>query len=328
MTIGRRQFLVALTGLSLASPLADAQQRGKIARIGRLSPGSIAFDARNFGALKQGLGDLGWIEGQNIAFESRFADGKLDQLPALAAELVSLKVDIIIAGSSPGILAARNATTTIPIVMVTTGDPVTGGLVPGLAHPGGNLTGVTVLSQELSGKLLELLKRAVPRISRVGILGGQAYPSKQLASGVMQRVAHTLAMTLHPVDALTPIGIDGAFTAMSKERVQGLLVLPDPFFTSQQERITSLAAKYRLPAAYELSEFVDHGGLMFYGATLQEMYRHAATYVDKILKGANPADLPVEQPTKFELVINLKAAKQIGLTIPQSVLLRADRVIE
>jgi len=326
----RRELLIAMGAGALAAPLASLAQQplAKVRRIGRLAPATPAFTSLPDEGFVQGMRELGWVEGGNIASEYRYANGVLERLPALAAELVRLKVEVILAGSTPAIVAAKNATATIPIVMVTTGDPVAGGLVASLAHPGGNVTGVTALSQELGGKALDLLKQAVPGISRVAVLGGPAYPSMGTGARAIESAARALGVTLQTIVARTPAEIDGAFAAMRQQRVDGLLVLPDPMFNVDQNRIPALAARHRLPAIYELREFVDAGGLMFYGATLRDMYRRAAVFVDRILKGAKPGELPIEQPTKFELVINLKAAKALGIKIPQSLLVRADRVIE
>jgi putative ABC transport system substrate-binding protein len=326
----RRELLIAMGAGALATPLASFAQQpaAKVRRIGRLAPATSAFTSLPDEGFRQGMRELGWSEGANFATEYRYADGVLERLPALAAELVRLKVEVIVAGSTPAIVAAKNATATIPIVMITTGDPVAGGLVASLAHPGGNVTGVTALGQELGGKALDLLKEAVPNISRVAVLGGPAYPSMGTGAQAIESAARALGVTLQTVVVRTPAEIDGAFAAMREQRAGGLLVLPDPMFNIQTSRIPELAARHRLPAIYELSEFVDAGGLMFYGAALRDMYRRAATFVDKILRGAKPGDLPIEQPTQFELDINLKAAKALGIKIPQSLLVRADRVIE
>jgi putative ABC transport system substrate-binding protein len=327
--MNRRELLIAMGAGALAAPLASLAQQpaAKVRRIGRLAPATSAFTSLPDEGFRQGMRELGWSEGGNIASEYRYANGVLERLPALAAELVRLKVEVIVAGSTPAIVAAKNASATIPIVMVTSADPVAAGLVASLAHPGGNVTGVTALGQELGGKALDLLKQAVPGISRVAVLGGPAYPLGTGARAI-ESAARALGVTLQTIVVRTPAEIDGAFAAMREQRIDGLLVLPDPMFTIQNRRIPELAARHRLPAIYELSEFVDAGGLMFYGAALRDMYRRAATFVDKILRGAKPGDLPIEQPTQFELVINLKAAKALGIRIPQSLLVRADRVIE
>ena len=270
----------------------------------------------------------GYVEEQNITLEPRYAEGKIERLAGFAAELVRLKADVIVVGSTPGIIAVKNTTGAIPIVMVTTGDPVAGGLVASLARPGGNITGLTALGQELSGKRLELLKEAVPKVSRVAVLSNPTNPDSGMSLKGMELAARALGVQFRVQEVHDPAELDKAFQATTREGAKALMVLPDAMFVSQRERIVTLSAKSRLPAMYPHEEFVDAGGLMFYGASLADMWRRAATYVDKILKGAKPADLPVEQPKKFALIINLKAAKQIGLTIPPNVLVRADRVIK
>jgi putative ABC transport system substrate-binding protein len=265
--------------------------------------------------------------GQNIILEPRYAEGKPERLSSLAAELVRLKVEVIVAGSTPGVMAAKSATEAIPIVIVTTGDPVAGGLVASLAHPGGNITGLTALGQELAGKRLEVLKDAVPKISRVAVLSNPMNPDSGLSLKGVEVAARALGLQVRVQEIRDPADLDKAFEAMVREGAKALMVLPDPMYVSEARRIVVLSAKSRLPAMYAHKEFVDAAGLLFYGASLGDMWRRAAIYVDKMLKGAKPADLPVEQPRKFEFVINLKAAKQIGLTIPPNVLARADSVI-
>jgi putative ABC transport system substrate-binding protein len=282
----------------------------------------------NIEAFRKGLRDLGWVEGRNFAIEPRFADGKPERLPELAAQLVREKVDIILVGSTPGTRAAMKATGTIPIVMVTTGDPVGGGLVASLARPGSNVTGVTALAEVLSVKRIELLKVTVPGTSRVAVLANPISPYTEPFLREREAAARALGLQLHVVEAPDPAKLEQAFAAMTRERAGALMVLSDVMFINQRKRIVELAAKNRLPAVYPEREFVRAGGLMFYGASLVDMYAHAAVYVDKILKGTKPADLPVEQPTKLELVINLKTAKALGLTIPPSVLARADQVVQ
>jgi putative ABC transport system substrate-binding protein len=325
----RRKLLIAIGAGAFAAPLAPfAQQRGKMVRIGLLYPTSAVEGARNIEALRRGLLDLGWVEGRNIAFEDRFADGKPEQLTAFAAELVGLNVDVIVTGSSAGALAAKKATTSIPIVMSTGGDPVAGGLVGSLARPGGNLTGVTSLIEELSAKRLELLKEAVPGLARVAVLFNPDFPDNAPSLQGLQGAARALGVQLRFVEARDPAEFDKAFAAINKARAKALMVLPDIMFTTHRVRLVERVAKLRLPAIYPLSPFMDSGGLMFYGASLPDMFLRAATYVDKILKGAKPSDLPVEQATKFELIINLKTAKALGIGIPRKLVLRADRVIE
>jgi putative tryptophan/tyrosine transport system substrate-binding protein len=277
-------------------------------------------------ALRQGLREHGYVEEQNI--EPRYAEGNIERLAGFAAELVRLKADVIVVGSTPGIIAVKNTTGAIPIVMVTTGDPVAGGLVASLARPGGNITGLTALGQELSGKRLEVLKEAVPKVSLVAVLSNPTNPDSELSLKGMEVAARALGVHIRLQEVRDPTEFDKAFEATIRGGARALMVLPDPMFVSQAGRIVALSAKSRLPTMYAHREFVDAGGLMFYGASLADMWRRATTYVDKILKGTKPADLPVEQPKKFEFIINLKAAKQIGLTIPPNVLVRADRVIQ
>ncbi len=328
--MSRRVGLVVALALSiLSAPLSSAaQQRGKVPRIGFLGGASPSAAAHLVDALRQGLRDLGYVEGQNIAIEYRFAEGKAERLPDLAAELVRLKVDVIVAPNPPGALAAKNATTTIPIVMAIAGDPVGLGLVASLARPGGNVTGLSNVSVELAPKQLQLLKQAVPKVSRVAVLWNPGNKANALSFRELEVAARSLGVQLQPLEAQSPDDFDSAFAAMTRERAGALVVFPDALVLLHQRRIVDLAAKRRLPAMYALREAVDAGGLMSYSPSFTDLFRRAATYVDKILKGAKPADLPVEQPTKFEFVINLKTAKALGLTIPQSVLIRADQVIQ
>ena len=326
----RRDFLIA-AGALLAAPLAaEAQQAAKIARIGFLGNSTTALGhLRN--AFLQGMRDLGYVEGRNLVIEYRYAEGQLERFPALAAELVALKVEVLVAPPTPAAQAAKRATTTIPIVFAGAGDPVTSGLVTSLARPGGNITGLSGLSPELVGKCLEQLKQAVPGVSRVAVLwqpGGQGERAEKDMLKEAEVAARALGMRLQFVEARGTADFDRAFSDMTKARAGALTVLPSSMFNTERRRLADLAAKSRLPAVYQLREYVDAGGLMAYGANLADLNRRAAAYVDKILKGAKPADLPVEQATKFELVINLKTAKSLGLTIPQTVLLRADEVIQ
>jgi putative tryptophan/tyrosine transport system substrate-binding protein len=329
--ITRRAFVGALTGGLLAAPLAaSAQQAGKVWRIGLLggySPTSPE-GSRAWEAFFQGLRELGYVEGQNILIEGRFYGDRTERLPALAAELVRLKVDVIVAQGPPAPEAAQRATSTIPIVMTVHQDPVGSGLVASLARPGRNVTGLSVLSTELVGKRLQLLKEAVPGLSRVAVLSDPTHPTAALQLREAEVAARSLKVQLQVLEARAPSDFANAFSAMTKDRAGGLIALGGLMFFVQRTRIVELAAQSRLPAIYGAKEFAEAGGLMAYGPNIRESYRRAATYVDKILKGAKPGDLPVEQPTKFELVINLKTAKALGLTIPQSLLLRADRVIE
>ena len=329
----RRKILSAvLTILFLAAVNpAQAQQPKKVPRIGYLSSFDPASESTRSEAIRLALRELGYIEGQNIAIEYRYTEGKLDRVPELAAELVRLKVDIIVvAGGAPLIRAAKNATKTIPIVMVGGGpDPVEAGLVESLARPGGNVTGITNLSRELGGKRLELLKEAVPKVARVAVLYDPTAPASVLElKEVLPVAARALGLTIQPWEVRAADGFERVFAALNKQRPDGLYVPGGPLMRANQKRIVGFALKSRLPSMYNNREYVDAGGLMSYGADLADSYRRVAYFVDRILKGAKPADLPVEQPTKFELVINLKTAKQIGLTIPPEVLARANRLIK
>ena len=313
--------------LALSLP-ARAQQPAKLPRIGYLDAASISSEAARNRAFRQGLGELGYVEGKNIVIEWRSAEEKPDLLPALAAELVRLKVDVIVTSGSSVTRAAKAATHTIPIVMAQDNDPVGNGFVASLARPGRNITGLATLAPEISGKRLELLKEIVPKISRVAVLGTSSAPSNTQNLKETELAAGAFGMKLQYLDVLSPKDIETAFQAAGKERADAVLALGGFVLASQRAQIAVLAVKSRLPVISWRSDFVEAGGLMSYGVSLPDLDRRAATYVDKILKGAKPADLPVAQPTKFELVINLKAAKQIGLTIPPNVLARADRVIK
>ena len=326
----RRAFIGTLAGL-LAAPLAaEAQQAARIPRIGWLG-GSLAGKSHMTEAFLQGLRDLGYVEGRNVVIEYRDAEGKLERLPALAAELVALKVDVILAGGTAQALAAKQATRTIPIVFTAVVDPVADGLVTSLARPGGNVTGVSSLVSELVGKWLELLKQAVPGISRVAVLWHPGTLGERTEKDMLkgaEAAARALGVRLQFVEARGPADFERAFSDMTRARAGALTVLPSNMFLGERRRLVDLAAKNRLPAVYPWREAVDAGGFMAYGANTADVFRRAATYVDKILKGAKAADLPVEQPTKFDLVINLKTAKALGLTIPPSLLQRADEVIQ
>jgi putative ABC transport system substrate-binding protein len=328
----RRAFISGITGGLLAAPrAAEAQQAAKIARIGFLSL-NLAPNRHLHGAFRQALRDLGYVDGRNVVIEIRDAEGKPERLPALAAELVALKVDVIVTGGGTlPALAAKQATKTIPIVFASAPDPVKDGLVTSLAQPGGNVTGSSNLNTELVGKCLEQLKQAVPRVSRVAVLKQPGAMDERTDKDMLKGAdvaARALGVRLQVVEAQGPADIDRAFSDMTRARAGALTVLPSATFFGERRRLVDLAAKNRLPAAYPQREFVDAGGLMAYGPNLADLFRRAATYVDKILKGAKPGDLPIEQPTKFELVINLKTAKALGLTIPPSLLARADQVIE
>jgi putative tryptophan/tyrosine transport system substrate-binding protein len=317
--------IFAVVILAFVHP-AEAQQPKKVPRIGYLGTGSRSSAVVE--AFQQELHDLGYIEGQNITVEYRSTEGMAERLPNLVAELVQLKVDIIVVGGSPATQAAKNATQTIPIVMTNVTGPVEIGLVASLAHPGGNVTGLSNVGSDLGGKQLELLKEAFPKISRVAVLWDSAIRGNALWLGEMKVTAEALRITLQPVDVHRPDDFEHAFSAIKKEHASALSALRNAVTSIYRPRIVDFAAKSRLPAMYPDREFVEIGGLMSYGPNFADLYRRAATYVDKILKGTKPADLPVEQPMKFEFIINLKAAKQIGLTIPPNVLARADKVIK
>jgi ABC-type uncharacterized transport system substrate-binding protein len=322
--------LVAVLSVSLlAAPLAaDAQQATKVTPIGYLSGPSLSANAARIEAFRQGLRELSYVEGKNIVIEWRSADGKFDRLPALAAELVRLKVAVIVTSGGALTRRAKEATSTIPIVMTNDPDPVGDGFVASLARPGGNITGLSTFAPEVSGKRLEILREVVPKLSRVAVLGSSgATGYAQTVKGI-EAAAKAFKMQLQFLDVKHANDIETAFQAARKGRAQGVVTLNSAILGSQRAQIVELAVKERLPVMYHQNDFVEAGGLMFYGANIPDLSRRAASYVDKILKGAKPADLPIERPTKFELVINLKAAKALGLTIPQSVLLRADHVIE
>jgi len=322
-----RLGLVLLLGALLAAPgaPAEAQQAGKVARIGVLAPSSTMV--ARFSAFREALRDLGYVEGKHVVFEYRYAEGRLDRLPALAAELVRSKVDLIVTASAHGVLAAKKASKTIPIVFGAAGDPLVSGLVESLARPGGNATGLSALAPELSAKRLELLKATIPGIVRVAFIWTPG-PGADVNLRETQAAAQALGIQLQSLEVRNAKDLGGALEAARRERAQALVTAPDPVVNAEQVRIVDFVTKNRLPAIYAAPEFANAGGLMSYAPNYGDMFRRAATYADKILKGARPADLPVEQPTKFEFTVNLKAAKQIGLTIPPAVLGRADKVIE
>jgi putative ABC transport system substrate-binding protein len=326
----RRRFLLTSLAGVLAVPLAaEAQPAAKVYRIGlilTLAPGENEHIVK---ALDQGLRELGYVEGRNLALERRFAEGKQERLPALAAELVRLNVDIIVTGSNSVIAAVKQATATIPVVMAVSRDPVGAKFIASLARPGGNITGLANdPAPEIIGKNLELLKEAVPRVSRVAFLWNPVPPGAGTSKNVVESAARNLNVIVQSVEIRGRNEVEGAFAAMVRERANGVVVAQDPITLGSRNQVVLLAARSRLPAVYALREFVEVGGLMSYGPNIADQFRRAAAYVDKILKGARPADLPVEQPTKFDLVINLKTAKALGLTIPPSLLARADQVIE
>jgi len=324
-------FLGTLAGGLLAVPLAaEAQQAAKVPRIGYLAV-QPAANPHLHEAFRQGLRDLGYVEGRNVVTEYREAEGKPERLPALAAELVALKVDVLVAQPTVGALAAKQATRTLPIVFIAVADPVTSGLVTSLARPGGNVTGLSTFGPDLVGKCLEQLKRAVPGVSRVAVLWHPGAVLERTAKDMLKEAevaARALGVRLQFIEARGPDDFDRAFSEITRARASALTVFGSSMFFSERRRLVGLAAKNRLPAVYTWREGADAGGLMAYGPNIPDLFRRAATYVDKILKGAKPGDLPVEQPTKFELVINLKTAKALGLTIPRSVLGRADEVIQ
>jgi putative ABC transport system substrate-binding protein len=327
----RRAFMVSITGSLLAAPLAaEAQEAAKVARIGYLST-NLAANPHTHEAFRQGLRDLGYVEGRNVVIEYRDAEGTFERLPALAAELVALKVDVIVAGGNRLARAAKQATRTLPIVFAAVSDLVGSGLVTSLARPGSNVTGASILSPELVGKRLELLTQAVPGVNRVAVLWLPGALGERTEKDMLNEAdvaARALGVQLQFVEARGLADLDRAFSDMTRARAGALTVLPSLMFLREHRRLVDLAAKHRLPAVYTVKEYVDAGGLMAYAPNLADVFRLAATYVDRILKGAKPGDLPVEQPTKFELVINLKTAKALGLTIPPSLLQRADQVIE
>jgi putative ABC transport system substrate-binding protein len=325
----RRKLVIALGAGALTAPIASlAQQPKKVPRVGYLTGDSPSADLPRREGFVQGLLELGYVEGQNIVVEYRTADGKSDRLPKLAAELASLKVDVVFAFTFGAVDAVKKAMPAVPVVSVTP-DPVGAGLVASLARPGGMVTGFSTLAgEEMVGKLMELLKEAVPKINRLAILANPTNPFSSLALKQTQKWARDLKLTIQLFSASTPDQIEKAFAAASKESVDGLVVVPDAMLLAQRSRLAELAAKHRLPAIYGIWDHAEVGGLMAYAASRPEIFRRAAMYVDKILKGAKPGDLPVEQPTTFELVVNMKTAKALGIKIPQSILVQATKVIE
>jgi putative ABC transport system substrate-binding protein len=327
--LSRARVGTFLALLLLISPLtAEAQQAGKVPRIGVLWSVSPTIASPWAAAFRQELSGLGYVEGQTIALEERWAEGRFDRLASLAAELVGLNVDILVTTTTPAARAAQQATRTIPIVMTLVSDPVESGVVANLARPGGNVTGLSLMHPELSRKRLALLKELLPKVSRVAVLSNPSNPITPPLLRETEAAARALGVQLQVVEVRDSAGLDSAFPAMTRERAGALVVIPDFLFMDQRRRIVDLAAKSRLPAMYAWREPVDAGGLMAYGASIPDILRRAAVYVDKIIKGAKPADLPIEQPVKLELVINMKAAKALGLKIPPAMLARADHVIE
>ena len=328
--VTRRMFIGALAGTLLAAPCgAAAQVTGKIWRVGFLEAGAPTANPQFMEAFRRGMNALGYVEGQNVVILDRWADGQVDRFPALLSELVRLKVDVIVVGSTGGALAAKAATTTIPIIFVGVQDPLGAGLVASMARPEGNLTGFSLAEEDgLVGKRLEIFKEMVPAMSRLALLFNPAAPTGAPRLKDARSAASKLGVTLELFEVRDAKDLDGIFAAMTKNRIGALMVIADPLTVRNRKAIVALAASKRIPAMYSFLEFAQVGGLVAYGASVPELFRRAATYVDKILKGAKPADLPVEQPTKFELVINLKTANALGLRIPQSLLQRADDVIQ
>ena len=317
------------TILLITTPAVEAQQTGKVLRIGFLDSSSAAGSAGRVNAFRQELSKLGWFEGKKITIEDRFAEGKNDRLPELAADLVRQKVDLIVVSGGPAALAAKGATTTIPIVMVNLSDPVGQGLVGSLARPEGNITGLSFLAGELGTKRLEVLKDTLQKLARVGVLWPAGFSASSLQLKELRLAAVALKVKLEEIETQADAkGLENAFQTAKQKQINAIMTTAQRPFFAERKRIVELAGKYRLPAIYFEKEFVDEGGLMSYGADYDDLYRRAAVYVDKILKGAKPADLPVQQATKFEFVVNLKAAKEIGLTIPNRVLERANKVIK
>jgi putative ABC transport system substrate-binding protein len=326
----RRAFVAGSLSVLTAPLGVRAQSVPKVPMIGFLSPFSSSSpdSAHWHQAFQQGLRDLGWVEGKNISIEYRYAEGKDDRLPQLASELVTLKVELIVATTVSAAQASKNATKTIPIVMTAAGDPVATGLVKSLARPGGNVTGLSQMSPEMAGKRLQLVKELVPRLARVAVMWNPLTPTSVLAWKESQSAARALGLQLHSLEVRTPDDFNKAFDEATRARAGAVAIMPSPLFVRNLRRIADLATKNGLASISHITEFAEYGGLVAYGPDRADLFRRAAVYVDRILKGANPADLPVEQPTKFELVINLKTAKALGLTIPQSVLVRADEVIQ
>jgi len=329
--MNRRDTLLALLSLG-ATPLSSlAQQQGKIWRIGFLAARSRSTSSNPdayYDAFVQGMRELGYVEGKNLGIEWRFADGKSERLPALAAELVRMKVELIATHGTPGTQAAQRATSTIPIVFASANDPVASGFAASLARPGGNITGLSLISVDVSQKHLELLKTLVPRMSRVAVLVNPGNSSLSAILKSVQAAAQQFGVKVLQVDARTPEEIEHGFAAMRRERADAVIILNDSFFIGQRRQITGLVARNRLPSMFPFREDVEAGGLISYGQNLADHFRRAATYVDKVLKGAKPSELPIEQPTKIHLAINRKAAKGLGITVPQELLLRADEVID
>jgi putative ABC transport system substrate-binding protein len=326
--MSKKIFIWLLATFLLATvSSAEAQQSGKIPRIGFLGNSTAALEENLIGPFREGLRDLGYVEGKNILIEYRWAEGKYERFPALISELVAQKVDIIVTAGTPASLAVKKAAPSIPLVMIAVGDPIGTGLIKSLAEPGGNVTGLTSIAADLEGKRLELLREVLPKLSHVAVFWNPASPFQVVAEKEVQAAARAFKMKVLSLGVQAPEQFDNAFATIRKERPRALLVLADRLFLHNRARIMGFATQHRLPGVYAYLELVEAGGLMSYGPSYADMHRRAATFVDKILKGRKPSDLPVEQPMKFELVINLKTAKQIGVTIPQWTLMKADRVI-
>lgn len=328
MDAGRRALLLGSLAALLGPRAALAQTAERVARVGILGPTTPKHFAAGISAFREGLRGRGWLEGQNLVIEARFAQERYDRLPALAAELVSLKIDAIFALASPSVAAAKRATTTIPIVFETLGDAIAAGLVKDLARPGGNVTGISGFAPELSAKRLELIRELLPSAERVGLLANPLNTGTPTVIRATQAAARRMGIVLHIVDVQGPRDLDGAFEAMLRPRSHALLVVADPVLFSRRQRIVELATRHRLPAVYEHRAFIEVGGLASYGPDQTERFRQAADYVDRILKGARPGDLPIQQPSTFELMLNLRAAERLGLAIPTTVRLRATHVID
>ena len=327
MTVKGIGFIITL-GILLGSLAAQAQQTGNVYRIGFLGNSTAALEANLVGPFREGLRDLGYVEGRNVLVEYRWAEGKYDRFPALIGELLTLKVAVIVTAGTPATLAVKKATTSVPLVMAAVGDPVGTGIVPSLSHPGGNITGLTAISTEMDAKRLELLREVVPSVSYIAVLWNAGSPLQVLAEKQVQAAAQVLRMRVLSLGVKTEEEIKSALAVMARERPDALLVLADRLLLHHRALIMDFATRHRLPGVHAYRELVEAGGLMSFGPSYADMHKRAAYFVDRILKGAKPGDLPVERPTKFELVINLKVAKALGLTIPQSVLLRGTEVIQ
>jgi putative ABC transport system substrate-binding protein len=326
--INRRILAVGIVAAVLATPLVSIAQQKKLHRIGFLGNSTATLETHLVGPFREGLRDLGYLEGHNVVIEYRWAEGKYEQFPTLIGELLALKMDVIVTAGTPATLAVKKATTSVPLVMIAVGDPVGTGIVPSLNRPGGNITGLTSIAQELDAKRLELLREVIPALSHIAVLWNSANPIQAIEQNRVRVAAQALRMTILSYGVQTEEGLEKAFATIVKEQPGALLVLADRLFLHHRKRIMDFATRHRLPGVYSYRELVEAGGLMSFGPSYSGMHRRAAYFVDRILRGANPGDLPVERPASFELVVNLKAAKALGLTIPPSVLLRASEVIQ